>query len=278
MDTQRQGGDDCAYRLHLRLAQPDFSLRVTPSGINMPARRPASLTVHAIRKDGFAGDIEVVLKQAPAGFTLSRTFIPADKESVETTLQVSRDVAYGIYQITIEGRAQIAGQSVTRLALPAEDMMQAFAYHHLVPQQELLVAVTGSMPVPAVWRPLVPGIQIASSLPLRIPLGGTAQLHLKAPDTILDDRPVALKDLNFSMAAPARGVYLREVSKVPGGVIITLKADANIAQLGEKAHIIIEATAVGEARAFPDAKPASRQRITLGVLPAVPFEIVRGEL
>jgi hypothetical protein len=32
----------------------------------------------------------------------------------------------------MEGRAKIRGGDIVRPAVPAEDMMQAFAYHHLV--------------------------------------------------------------------------------------------------------------------------------------------------
>ena len=37
----------------------------------------------------------------------------------------------------------IEGREIVRQAVPAEDMMQAFIYHHLVPMQDLLVAVIG---------------------------------------------------------------------------------------------------------------------------------------
>ena len=40
-----------------------------------------------------------------------------------------------------EGRAIVDGKTITHNALPAEDMMQAFAYRHLVPADSLLIDV-----------------------------------------------------------------------------------------------------------------------------------------
>jgi len=42
----------------------------------------------------------------------------------------------------IEGRAMVQGREIRRPAVPADDMMQAFAYRfHLVPANDLKVAV-----------------------------------------------------------------------------------------------------------------------------------------
>jgi hypothetical protein len=51
-DTQHNGGPEYAYRLRVSHPQPDFELRVTPSGINARSGATVPLTVHAIRRDG----------------------------------------------------------------------------------------------------------------------------------------------------------------------------------------------------------------------------------
>ena len=53
-------------------------------------------------------------------------------------------------------------------------MMQAFAYRHLVPVQELKVAVAGRAAVKA-------AIKILSETPIKIPSGGTARVKIGAP-------------------------------------------------------------------------------------------------
>jgi hypothetical protein len=54
-----------------------------------------------------------------------------------------------IIQLTLEGRASIGGREVIHPAVPAQDMMQAFYYRHLVPAEELQVAVMGRPAPPA---------------------------------------------------------------------------------------------------------------------------------
>jgi hypothetical protein len=275
-DAQRQGGDEYAYRLRLSQPRPDFALRVTPSSLSMPARRPAAATVHALRRDGFDGDIDIVLKDAPAGFTLSPARIPGDKDSVQVTVTAPRDAPAQLWPIRLEGRAQIDGVSVTRPVVPAEDMMQAFAYRQLVPEQELLVAVTGSRPVPVVWRPLVLGVSLTGAQAVGIPLGGTAQVQVTAPPTLPDSRHSALPAVRFTLCDPPRGVRLQGARVVPTGVILTFKADANSARLGQTANLIVEASVEPPAQPLAGQPALRQQRLSLGVLPAIPCRIVRG--
>ncbi len=274
-DAQRHGGDAYAYRLRIRPAQPDFALRLTPSGLNVPAGRSVPITVHVVRHDGFDGAVDVVLADAPAGFALSDTRIPADKESVEATLTAPRGAPRQILSLALEGRAEINGVAVTRPIVPAEDQMQAFLWRFLVPQQELLVAITGSRPVPAVWRPLLPSVRLASAAPVQIPLGGTAQVQIEAPQNLPDSRQSELHAIRFALSNAARGVTLQEATVVPTGVTLTLKADANIALAGDAANVIIEASTEQEGVAPDGQQMASKQRVSLGVLPAIPFQIVR---
>jgi hypothetical protein len=139
-DMQHKGGPEYAYRLRIGPPRPDFELRIVPSSINLHGVSNAALTVYALRKDGFAGEIALALKNPPAGFTLSGS-VPANQEKGSLTLSVPPSVSKDPINLSLEGRATIEGQQVARPVVPAEDMMQAFAYHHLVPAQELKVIV-----------------------------------------------------------------------------------------------------------------------------------------
>jgi len=275
LEAQRQGGEAYAYRLCIRPLQPDFALRVTPSSLGMPGHRPAQLTVHALRKDGFAGAIDLALRDTPPGFSLSSTRIPAAQDKIELTLRAPQDAPCGIYPVRIEGQAQIGDTVVTRPVVPAEDMMQAFAYWHLVPQQELVVCIPPPRPFPVVWRPLVQGIELADEGALRIPLGGTARLRLKAPP--VEGRP-ALGKVRFALSARPRGVTLETASVQADGAEVTLQADSCLAEVGDTGNVIIEAF-VETQTAGPRGEPTQRKTwASLGVLPAVPVEVVAGEL
>ncbi|MFA7005078.1 MAG: PPC domain-containing protein, partial [Verrucomicrobiia bacterium] len=68
--ADRAGGEEYAYRLRISEPQPDFALRVTPSSVGFRSSgASSSVSVFAIRKDGFEGDITLGLRDAPKGFS-----------------------------------------------------------------------------------------------------------------------------------------------------------------------------------------------------------------
>ena len=142
-DTQTKGGPAYGYRLRISPPRPDFELRVAPSSINARAGASIPITVYALRKDGFSGDIAVTLKDAPKGFTLNGRRVPAGKDQMRLTLRVPPGPIKKALSLSLEGRAKIRGRQVVRPAIPADDMMQAFVYRHLVCAEDLKVAVIG---------------------------------------------------------------------------------------------------------------------------------------
>lgn len=260
-DAQHQGGEPFAYRLRIARPQPEFALRLTPSSVNILAGRSAPVCVHAIRKDGFEGDIEIALKDAPAGFTVDGGRIPPGRDCIKMTLTAPQDSVDQPVVLHLEGRAQVGGETVSRVVVPAEDMMQAFAYRHLTPSQELLVAVRGA-------RRAGPPVTLASSDPVRIPAGGAAEVRVLTP------KNRRLQDVQFELSEPPKGVTLQEVALVPEGVALTVKADGDAPKPGYADNLIVQAF-ITPADESQGGKPAKqKQRISLGVLPAIPFEIV----
>jgi len=142
-DAQTKGGDAYAYRLRISPPRPDFELRVVPSSINARGGASIPITVYALRKDGFTGDITVALKDAPKGFTLRGNRVPAGKDQASLTLRFPPGPVKKALSLSLEGRAEIQGRQVLRPAVPADDMQQAFIYHHLVCAEDLKVAVIG---------------------------------------------------------------------------------------------------------------------------------------
>ena len=140
-DTQHQGGIAHAYRLKITQGRPSFALRVTPSSLNVKPGGSAKLTVHALRLDGFKGEVAMQLKGATSGFELKGAKVPADKDTAEVYLTAPSGTGSDPVSISLQGTAEISGDKVTVDAVPAEDMMQAFAYRHLVPVDALLVDV-----------------------------------------------------------------------------------------------------------------------------------------
>lgn len=140
-DSQHKGGAAYGYRLRISPPQPDFELRVVPSSINARAGATVPITVYALLKDGFSNDISLVLRDAPTGFKLSGGRVPAQQDQVKLMLKVPPVPTNVPLILRLEGSAVIGEREIVRQAIPADDMMQAFIYRHLVPAKELKVAV-----------------------------------------------------------------------------------------------------------------------------------------
>lgn len=151
-DTRRHAGKEYAYRLRISHSRPDFELRAVPSRIIMRSRSSASVTVYAIRKDGFNGQIELKPENLPAGFTSSGAKIAADKESVKLTVKTTLTDMEEPVNISIIGRAKDRDREIVRAAVPAEDQMQAFLWRHLLPADNLPLLVYNPSEKPLVNR------------------------------------------------------------------------------------------------------------------------------
>jgi hypothetical protein len=260
-DVQHQGGPEYAYRLRISPPRPDFELRIVPSSVNARAGTAIPITVYAVRRDGFSGDIALELKDAPPGFTLSGNRVPAGQDQVRLTLSVPPAPQKEPFSLHVEGRAKIRGRDVARRAVPADDVMQAFAYRHLVPADDLEVAVGGR----ALFRAPV---RILSKTPVKIPAGGTARVQIGVPAAAL------LARIQLELSEPPEGISIKNVSPSAMGTEIVLQSDAAKVKPGLKGNLIVVAFAKSVA-APGKAKPrAARRAVPLTTLPAIPFEIV----
>jgi hypothetical protein len=161
------------------------------------------------------------------------------------------------FVLHIEGQAFIQGREVVRPAVPADDMMQAFAYRHLVPAPELKVALFGR------FRP-GEAAQILSVMPVQIPADGTVRIRVKLPAGPL------VSKVEFELSEPPDGISIKEASQTE----IVFQADAAKVKPGFKGNLIVKASAEPPAAAGAQPLPANRRRIPLGALPAIPYEIV----
>jgi len=259
-DTQNHGGGAYGYRLRIARAQGDFALRIVPSSIGMRAGSTVPIWVHALRKDGYEGEIEVSLKDTPAGFKLCGGRIPAGRDRVRVTLTVPLKAPDDPVALQLEGRANIGGHTTKRLAVPADDVMQAFLYRHLVPAQEFLLFIQKSR-----WgQPLV---ELAGDSPVRIPAGGSANVRVKAV------KRANFKDVKLQLSEPPEGVTLRNVAIVPNGLSFQLKADKDAGQIAD--NLIVEAFREQVVKNKAGKPTGRKNRNLMGVLPAIPIEIVQ---
>ena len=260
-DTQNKGGPEYGYRLRTGPPRPDFELRIVPSSVNVRGGASVPLTVYAVRKDNFSGDITLVLKDSPAGVILSGSWVPANQETVRVTLTVPPTPTQEPLTLSLEGRATIDGREVIRPVVPAEDMMQAFFYRHLVPAKELKVAISGRGMAKA-------PVRFLSATPIRIPAGGTARVQLAPPGNVLAGR------VQLELSEPPEGITIEKVEPARQGAEILLHSDAAKVKPGLKGNLIVNVFAASRAAPEKQRAQGNRPRMPLTVLPAIPFEII----
>ena len=262
-DAQHQGGPEFAYRLRISSPRPDFALRAVPSSLSVRGGSSVPLTVYALRRDGFTNEITLSLQDAPAGYKLNGAKVPANQDQVRLTLLAPPAPTEKPLSLSLEGRAVILGHTVIHPAVPAEDMMQAFAYRHLVPANELDVAVSGRFMNRM-------SLKILSSMPVRIPAGGTARVRLSSPASAFANR------FRLELNEPPEGITLGKLFPASEGAEIELRSDAAKAKPGLKGNLIVDIfPGQALAAAAKNKKQGNQRRASVGTLPAIPFEIVQ---
>lgn len=261
-DVQNQGGPAFAYRLRVSEPRPDFALRVTPSSLTVRAGMSVPVTAYALRKDGFTNAIELHLKDAPAGLSLTGARIPENQDKAQFTLRAAPQSHRGMTNLVFEGQSTLAGRSIAHEAVPADERMQAFAYWHLVAAQELAICVAGNP------RPFATdALRIVSATPVRIPAGGIAHVRISVPFPAFTNR------FDLELSGAPEGLAIQDVSPAVNSVEIALVSDGAKTKAGAKGNLIINVVPKN-ARVTPAAAKQNRRRNPVGTLPAIPFIIV----
>jgi len=264
-DAQGKGGEEYAYRLLIGDEQPDFQLRAVPSSLRIPREGSAIVTVHAIRYGGFARKIELSVIDAPLGVTLQRAVIPEGAASTQIIIAASPRAENQILTLEIEGTADCGSQTVCRRAVPAEDMMQAFLYRHLVTAQKLLVQVAEPNPV---------------SVTLKLPSGGVVRAR---PDSEVSLTAVVNRKtegsgsvkLTLSDAPEWLTLGTDTISQKTGTEII-LKVSPN-AEPGDKATVLLNGSAKsggGKTGEFNQFSKSMNAKTTDFAIDAISIEII----
>jgi hypothetical protein len=223
-DAQQMGGVDYGYRLRVDRQQPDFELRVVPSSINARAGSTVPITVHALRTDGFSGEITLGLKDPPPGYTLSGGRLPAGQDVIRLTLTVPEESPGEPQTLVLEGFAMIGRNEVVRPVIPADDMMQAFIYRHLVPAEELQVAVIGT--------PRRSTMNVLGDGPVKINAGGVAEVLVDVPSRSI------FGAIQLELSHPPEGITIEDVTLGRWQGRIVLRSDATT-QPGLAGNLIV---------------------------------------
>jgi len=259
-DMQRRGGPEYAYRLRIGAPRPDFELRVVPSSITVRGGATFPITVYALRKDGFNGEILLAAKDAPKGVSLSGARVPPGQDQVRLTLTLPPLEESEPLTLSLEGRATVEGRQVVRPVVPADDRTQAFEYRHLVPAKELTILSAGRLSKTVA--------KIVGEGPLKIPAGGSAQVKFAVPSS------KAMGKLQLQLNDPPEGIVLRKTTPTDEGVAIVFESDAAKVKPGLQGNLIVGVGFSGGKTSSSKGKQSGQRRGPVATLPAIPFEIV----
>jgi hypothetical protein len=258
-DAQRKGGHDFIYRLYIRPPLPDFVMRVVPSCIIARPGATVPIAVHAMRKY-FDDDIDVSLVDAPAGFKLDGAVVPRGVEKVPMTLTVPNTASEEPVLLEMDGSAR--RRKLSRPAVPAESMMQAFLWLQIVPAEQWAVILSGKPVNP-------PPFEFLARDRIRLKLGEETRLEAR----ITGKWPPA-KEVHVELSDPPKGITIEQVSPESPGLVVVLATDAETVEPGLTSNLVFEAFREYTPAATESNPSPQPRRTSLGYLPAVPFEVV----
>lgn len=121
-DVRSLGGDNFSYELTLRLAQPDFQIRIEASDLAIPAGSGKEFSVVVDRIDDFDGEIRIDIDGLPPGFYTSTPLViqPGQNTAYGTLMADEHAAAPALDQvksIMLTASATIDGKQVVKQAV-----------------------------------------------------------------------------------------------------------------------------------------------------------------
>jgi hypothetical protein len=206
-----------------------------------------------MREDGFTGEIAIALKDAPKGFILSGGNVPAAKDEAKLTITLPETLDEPL-ALELEGRAKIGGSEIAHRVVPADDMQQAFAYHHLVPSKQLIVWASGRLAASG-------SMKIVTAMPVKLSAGSTARVKIAAP--FGESGP----QMQIAPIDLPPGIHVKTIAITPDGAEIEIAAEAGRVAPGQNGNLTLHAFATRTNNA------GKNRRVPLGALPAIAFEV-----
>lgn len=289
-DATRQGGEAYAYRLRFSKPRPDFDVYTTPSSLTMFAGNWNPIWFYVERKENYNGPIELKLTEATEGFQLDGGIIPAGENFVIASLQTPKEPLKKPIPFRFEAIAVQDDLTIRRPVYYVEDMEQAFLYHHWVPAENYWVFMNSV-------RGTSGFLPMDLQTPLVLKQGQAVDIAFETPNSWVP--PTTIFFLNS--APPGLWIKKKTQEKVDGKnrLVLTvgavgdmlLKVAEKEAQINstemigetiikEKPKIEPKASVAGNILIMVDAetepkKPEEKKtRYQMGMLPAIPFQIV----
>ncbi|MEQ9412095.1 MAG: PPC domain-containing protein [Fuerstiella sp.] len=172
------------WALHMTLRNGDRNALSKPIALRGGTTMPFEVVV--IRRDGFDGEIELVMENLPEGVTATGLTIPAGKSRGILLITADEDAPQGLTSATFYGRATIDGEVVTqpgRMASMAWPVPNAWSE---IPAPRLLadvpVSVSGAERAPVTIAPVEDRVwEVVAGDKLTIPLTHIRRSEFSGP-------------------------------------------------------------------------------------------------
>ena len=145
-DIQGKGGPNFGYRLRISRPMPDFEVFALPAGVLVPKGGSGWITLRAIRKEGFKGDIRVFPSHESPSFKLDNAVIPDGKNEIKAGFTFNAGSEGSTLPLELMAGSTNGNAIVVHHVTASEELMQAFAWKHIVPANSILVALGKEMP------------------------------------------------------------------------------------------------------------------------------------
>jgi hypothetical protein len=231
-----------------------------PDNLRVSRGDNAVVHVQAVRKDGFDKPIRIMVGGLPPGTAASQAEIPAGQDRVALTISVPAGAPLGVVAPSVSGAAEVGGQTVVRAAEPAEEMSQAFSYKHILPTQELALAVVNESS--SAFRAFTLTMSGVPTEPLEVVQGGQVDVQVHAERPPGDPAIVSLRLIDRPGAV---NVKLTPIEAADSDETLTLTVNRN-APVGRLFNVILAATTRSGKETLNRTLPA----ITVRVTPAPP--------
>ena len=133
-------GPDYFFYLRIDRPRPDFTLWTAPSVLAVsPFGAAYPVKIIAVRRDGFRGEIRLRAKSETPIAVVGPDTIPAESDEARITLKCYRAPTRHFLNRALPFRLYGEANGVTRPVRAGDEAMQAFAYTHIIPAEELLL-------------------------------------------------------------------------------------------------------------------------------------------
>ena len=264
-DAQHKGGPDFGYRLRIGPPRADFALRIVPSAISSRPGGSTPVTIYAARKDGFQGDIAVKMS-SQSGFVLDGGVLPAGQDKVRATVTFPPDYVDKPVNLTMTGHATAEGRVISHPVVPADDMVQAFAYHHLVPARQMLAVLTGT------YRGGKPFLKAPTHEPVTLQAGAVSHIALAS----YGYKDSSLANTEFVLSEPQEGITVESKTPTAEGISLAIRTDATKVKPGSRGNLVLEVVRITtpKFKQSKGGKAPDKQRWSAGFLPAISYKVV----